>query len=99
MDKRFDKADIKMSEEGVRYFPNVIYPEIELDEDDIYILTQGEDRYDKLSLQFYGTVDYWWVIASANLNAMDSLHVKPGTEIRIPANPAKHVAAFEELNY
>jgi len=51
-----------------------------------------------LSEQFYGSSDYWWIIASCNPHIRrDTLYITPGAQIRIP--PYRIVKeAFEQLN-
>jgi hypothetical protein len=44
----------------------VKYPEIPYLDTDIYVYTTIGDRLDKLSQQYYGSTEYYWVIASAN---------------------------------
>lgn len=98
MPSRFENIRKYRDSKGIQYYPNVIYPEIPLSDEDIYVITTGGDRYDTLSYQFYRTMDYWWVIASANPGISDSLVLKPGTQIRIPANPSVCQQAFLKLN-
>jgi len=75
-----------------------IYPEVATSEEDYYIITSMGDRYDILSKQFYGTSDYWWVIASSNPHAKrDTLFLEPGIQLRIP--PYRQVTKqYEDLN-
>lgn len=94
----YNESYIKTSESGRRYYQNVIYPEIPLSEDDIYILTTGADRYDTLALQFYGDASLWWIISSANNSKKDGLIVLPGVQLRIPANPTDAKVNFTNLN-
>ena len=84
--------------EGRRYLINSVYPDIPVTEDDIYIITTGGDRYDTLALQFYADSSLWWVIAAANTSKKDSIMVKPGVQLRIPADGPSVVALFEDLN-
>ena len=101
MAKRFSSLNlVERTPEGRRYIRNVIYPNLEPEEDDIYVITTIGDRYDKLAAQFYQNVDYWWVIAAANreIASTDSLCLRPGLRIRIPADVAKWQEAFEKLN-
>lgn len=52
--------------------------------DRFYKVESGfEDRLDLISFKFYGSSDYWWVIASAS-NIEDPFDVKVGTVLRIP---------------
>jgi hypothetical protein len=75
-----------------------IYPEVASSEEDYYIITSMGDRYDILSNQFYGTVEYWWIIASNNPHARrDTLFLEPGLQIRIPPY-RKAKEQYESLN-
>lgn len=75
-----------------------IYPEVAASEEDYYIISTVGDRFDILSQQFYGSSEYWWVIASSNPGVRrDSLYITPGLQLRIP--PYRIVKeAFENLN-
>lgn len=96
---RYSNVGIRVTDTGKRYCCNVFYPEIELDEDDIYVITTEGDRYDKLAQQFYYDSSLWWVIAAANsVTDADSLVLAPGTQIRIPARPEQYYRAFEDFN-
>lgn len=44
------------------------------------------DRFFKLSYHYYGTYDYWWVIAMYN-NTPTEAHLEYGTTIEIPDSP------------
>lgn len=75
-----------------------IYPEVAASEEDYYIISTVGDRFDILSKQFYGSSEYWWVLASANPNTRrDTLFITPGIQLRIP--PYRTVVeVFERLN-
>lgn len=98
MANRYQNSNISSDSVGRRFFTNRIYPEIPETENDIYVITTGTDRYDKLALQFYQDSRLWWVIAMANNSKTDSLAVKQGIQLRIPANPGEAVSLFEEFN-
>ena len=100
MSSRYGNIDREMTEKGQSYLAPVLYPKVELHEDDIYIIATEGDRYDKLSLQFYGRVDYWWVIMAANPEAEigSSLVIAPGSQIRIPAEPEDYIVQYQNLN-
>ena len=87
-------------EGGGHYFDNVKYPEIPLSINDIYVITTSGDRLDLLANQFYQDVRLWWIIANANRDIIrrDSISLKPGLEIRIPANPQGIMQNFESIN-
>ena len=95
---RYKNIDIVRNEEGVRYYTNPIYPEVPVSDDDIYVITTGVDRYDTLALQFYQDSRLWWIIASANNSKTDSLAVKQGEQLRIPADPSDVITLYNSLN-
>ena len=98
MARRYSNTPITLDRKGKRFFNNSIYPEIPVNENDIYVITTGTDRYDTLALQFYQDSSLWWVIASANNSKTDSLAVQQGVQLRIPTNPGEAVSLYEEFN-
>ena len=77
----------------------VKYPEIPYLDTDIYVYTTIGDRLDKLSQQYYGSTEYYWVIASANPDiGLNSLYIPEGTQIRIPINLNNIILSFKQLN-
>ena len=85
---------------GAIYYKPNFYPEIPLDENDIYVLTTFEDRLDLLANQFYGDVTLYWIIAVANPEVIDfgSLFIKEGTQLRIPTNISLILGEYDKLN-
>ena len=53
--------------------------------DDITITADAGTRLDLLASKFYGSPSLWFVIAAVNNFTNGSMHVPPGTQIRIPA--------------
>jgi len=98
MGNRFRKIPFLKNKDGITYKRNVIYPEIPLDENDIYVTSQYGDRYDTLAQEFYNDSELWWIISSANNYQKGSLIVTPGVQLRIPANKADAIELFEEVN-
>ena len=86
------------TDNGRTYRTNAVYPEIVSTPEDTYIITTGGDRYDQLAEQFYGDQTLWWVIAMANNSKKDGLIVKPGVQLRIPADGPGAQVAYERLN-
>jgi hypothetical protein len=97
MSRYKDIPQIK-SKAGERVTRSVLMPNIGFSQEDIYVRTQPGDRLDLLSYQFYGAVDYWWVIAHANSIGKGSLSLQEGTVVRIPANPATIALQLKEAN-
>jgi hypothetical protein len=64
------------------------------DEDDLYINVQRGDRLDNLSVEHYGTPEYWYIIANAN-NIKDSFFITNESIIKIPYfNPGYNDSDF-----
>jgi len=84
---------------GRRFYSTTIYPEIPLNFQDTYVITQIGDRFDILAQQYYGDSSYWWVISSAN-NSLNqgSYYVQPGLQIRIPSQLGAALSQFNALN-
>ena len=82
------------------YYRPTFYPEIELNESDIYVITTFGDRLDLLAFQFYNDTSLYWIIAAANPNVVDfgSLFITEGSQIRIPANPLPILTTFRSIN-
>ena len=83
--------------DGTRLYKTVKYPLIPRTENDIYVITVEEDRYDRLAQQYYNDSSLWWIIATAN-NLHDVTFAMPdGTTLRIPVNYSKIVNDFRKL--
>lgn len=61
-----------------------ILPVIPNSSSDIYIVTTGIERLDKLAQTFYGDISLWWIIAAANGLGKGSLIIPEGTRLRVP---------------
>lgn len=89
---------VQKTQEGVRYYKNVVYPDIPYDEDDIYVIATAGDRYDTLALDFYGDVSLWKIIAAANPPFRGGLIPILGSQIRIPANKDTVIDNLSKFN-
>ena len=84
---------------GKRVYQTTRYPEIPLNENDIYVYTTQGDRFDILAQQYYGDQSYWWVISIANAQLFqNSLVIPEGIQLRIPTNLAGILSSFNLLN-
>lgn len=83
-----------------RYYKNIEYPEIPVSPNDVYIISKAADRLDLLARDYYGDVNYWWVISKANPDKIkrDSFFIDPGLQIRIPSNVENIYNNFLNLN-
>jgi len=80
-------------------YRTVKYPEIPLDENDIYVTTVQGDRFDVLALQYYQDESLWWIISIANDSLpQNSLIIPEGIQLRIPANTAVIIQNYNILN-
>tara|TARA_R110002072_G_scaffold5769_4_gene36053 strand:+ start:716 stop:1003 length:288 start_codon:yes stop_codon:yes gene_type:complete len=84
---RYNKAAIKRDTTGSRYQASTIVPKIPLNSNDQYIEVNVTDRLDLISHTFYGTRNYWWVIAAANNIGKGTLAIQQGAILRLPADP------------
>mgnify|MGYP000146572311 FL=1 len=98
MGRRFKKIPLSKTAKGTVYKKNVLYPDIPLDENDVYVITQYGDRYDLLASEFYNDAELWWIISSANNYQKGSLNVTPGVQLRIPADKSTAIQLYEEVN-
>lgn len=98
MANRYRDIKQRTTSDGVTYTVNTIYPEIPLSEEDFYVISTGGDRYDTLAQQFYSDYTLWWVIAAANNSERASLVVQPGVQLRIPANKARILELYRQVN-
>jgi len=84
MASRNENTKINKLSDGRETYRTKIYPNIPLDDTDIYAVVQQGDRLDTLAKQFYDDQSLWWIIASAN-NIHDGVFaVDDGTILRIP---------------
>ena len=80
-------------------YRTVKYPEIPLDENDIYVTTVQGDRFDVLALQYYQDESLWWIISVANDSLpQNSLIIPEGIQLRIPANVPIIIQNYNRLN-
>lgn len=99
MANRYSNIDVLKNNEGIRYYKNILYPQIPLFENDIYVITGDGDRFDLLANQFYNDSTLWWIISIANeiLN-QGSMYIPVGTQLRIPQNITSIISEYNKLN-
>jgi phage tail protein X len=89
----YNQSSVIVSYIGIKY------PEIPYLDTDIYVYTTIGDRLDKLSQQYYGSTEYYWIISSANPDVgLNSLYIPEGTQIRIPLDLNNIILSFKQLN-
>jgi len=97
---RYDGVTILSSSRGKQYYQNVMYPDIPVSSNDIYVITDFLDRLDLIANDYYNDSSLFWVIAVANADFMpsDTLFIPEGTQLRIPSDVQSVIQAYNELN-
>lgn len=86
MNSRYSTSKIIKTQDGSRYYSNVVVPNIPRRDTDIYIVTTTVERMDILADQFFNDPKLWWIIANVNGITNGSLYVRENTRLRIPAS-------------
>lgn len=84
INERYKSSIVGSNSSGKRVYDTTMYPVIDKDINDIYIVTRDTDRLDILAHRYYGDSRSWWIIAVANNLNNGSLVVPAGTRLRIP---------------
>jgi hypothetical protein len=95
---RYENTPILKDTAGKRYFKEVLYPQIDPKETDIYVITTAGDRLDLLADQFYGDSTKYWIISCSNNIKKDRITIAVGTQLRIPTEVDEFLKKFAELN-
>jgi len=96
---RYNKTNLLSTTQGKPYYRSVIYPNIPLSKNDIYVITTIGDRLDLLAYTYYKDTALWWVISMANNNiTKGSLFPVPGTQLRIPLDLNNVLTLFNTYN-
>jgi nucleoid-associated protein YgaU len=100
MPNRFTTIETKRGSKQNLYYTNVVYPEIPLSSDDVYIMSKEGDRLDNLAFEFYSDLSLWWIISRANPDKIkrDTFMVEPGLQIRIPTDTLSILNSYEQIN-
>ena len=98
MANRYETIEILRTELGKKFFNNILYPNIVISSDDLYIITREGDRLDNLAFKYYEYARLWWIIARANYLGKGDMEIPIGTQLRIPANYIGIYDEYLELN-
>lgn len=98
MSKRYDTTQEMKRWDGKRVYLTTLYPVIEPQESDAIIISNEGDYLDTLAYTYYGSPEYWWVIALANNLGKGRLSVPPGIQLRVPTNINDIISQFNNLN-
>ena len=86
MISRYYNNKTKKTTDGRTVYKSIIYPNIPLRDDDVYVATETGDRLDTLAHQYYKDSSLLWIIASANNIHNSVFAFTEGTILRIPQN-------------
>jgi hypothetical protein len=96
---RYTRIPIVRNESGRQYYRRVVYPTIPRSNQDLYVFTTDDDRYDLLADQYYKDATLWWVISIANPQTTNaSLIPGGGLQIRIPFPIQDIITEYNALN-
>jgi hypothetical protein len=95
---RYQNIKTKSRYDGKSVYKSVYYPNIYPNVDDLYIIASENDFLDSLSKKYYGTEEYWWIIAQANDLGKGKLSIDTGKRIIIPGNLSRILEDFKRLN-
>jgi hypothetical protein len=85
---RYDNIS-KISYNRIARIGTADLPTYEDNNSDILLIATQGDKCDMISQQYYGTIDYWWYIAS--VNNLTSNNIEAGTQIRVPSTIQKAI--------
>ncbi|MHA2278204.1 MAG: hypothetical protein ACXAC2_20680 [Candidatus Kariarchaeaceae archaeon] len=95
---RYQYTPIEKRYDGNEVYKTTYYPVIQESASDIYITVSENDYLDSLAKKYYGSEDYWWVIANANNLGKGKLSVDIGKQLRIPGNLSRILDDFKRIN-
>lgn len=75
----------RLRKEGTTVYASTIPQKVGPADDDLIYTAREGDRFETLAYRFYGSVRYWYAIASVNGYENGGLAVPPGTQLRIPS--------------
>jgi hypothetical protein len=98
MISRYQNIEIIKNNDGVRIYNQVYYPEIESQNDDYFIITSSQDRFDLIANDFWGNEKLWWVLPIINNLECDSMYPPVGFQLFIPKNIENFENECQKIN-
>jgi hypothetical protein len=83
---------------GNRVMKTTLYPEIRINDGDIFVYPIDGDRLESLAHRYYGDSTLWWIIAKANNIRDGSFGLKPDEKLRIPGNVQQITQDLQKIN-
>ena len=100
--RRYQSIEVKRDSNvrpGVSFLKTTLYPLLQPQERDLYVITTYGDRFDVLANQFYSDPSLWWIIAIANDDIIkDSLYPPVGIQLRIPTDISNVISKYNSIN-
>ena len=96
--KRYDNIPVIKKEGERKYSTTLVYPIINPEINDTYIITKEGDRLDNLAWEYYSDPTLWWIIARANNIGKGTLFPEVGIQLRIPNDTLKFIHEYDALN-
>ena len=97
--KRYDNILKKRDKDTKNIvYSSHMYPEIPLENSDIYIWTKQGDRLDILANKYYRNPRLWWIIAQANNLGEGGFMIPTAIRIRIPQNVSRIINQLNKFN-
>tara|TARA_Y100000590_G_C15456688_1_gene914856 strand:+ start:110 stop:415 length:306 start_codon:yes stop_codon:yes gene_type:complete len=81
-----------------RVLKTTLYPEIRIDDSDVFVYPLDGDRLENLAHRFYGDSSKWWIIARGNNIRDGSFGLEPDKKLRIPMNLPLILSDLRALN-
>ena len=78
---RYDPVK-RVEDKEIQRIGTASLPEYKEKNSDILLIATEGDRCDLLSMEYYGTPEHWWFIAT--VNKLSTNHIETGTQLRIP---------------
>lgn len=95
---RYDNISYRRNRKGQKTLVSVLYPKIDLSNDDVFIFPVDGERLDNVAFRYYKDASLWWVIAKANGLGKGRTVLNPNIRIRVPQNITKITSDFNKLN-
>ena len=96
---RYRFTGIKIDKDtGNRVQKITLYPEIRINDGDIFVYPIDGDRLESLAHRYYGDSTLWWIIAKANNIRDGSFGLPPAEKLRIPGNVQQITQDLQKIN-
>jgi hypothetical protein len=96
--KRYSNISTYKRWDGKNVFFTTHYPNIPVEDSDIYIVSNETDYLDTLAFKYYGDPTLWWIIALANNIGKGRMSVEPGLQLRIPMDLSNILSEYDKAN-